>query len=80
MTCTGDIKNKPRTTIIYTTEREDKIFDSESCVNVREWRAGVNMGDRLLGVFVWMHACACCVRVWTVWDLQQTTFAYTRQI
>ena len=32
-TCTGDKKNKPRTTIIYTTEREDKIIDSESCVN-----------------------------------------------
>ena len=28
------------------------------------------------------YACAnvCCVRVWTVWDLQQTTFAYTRQV
>ena len=77
MTCTGDKKNKPRTTIIYTTEREDKIIDSESCANVREWRACVNMGDRLLSKFVWL--CACCVRVWTVWDLQQTTFAYTRQ-
>ena len=51
-TCTGDKKNKPRTTIIYTTEREDKIIDSESCVNVREWRACVNMGDRLLSMFV----------------------------
>ena len=38
--------------ILYTTEREDKIFDSESCVNVREWCACVNMGDRLLRVFV----------------------------
>ena len=33
-TCTGDKKNKPRTTIIYTTEREDKIIDSESCGRV----------------------------------------------
>ena len=41
-----------RTTIIYTTELEDKIIDSESCVNVREWRACVNMGDRLLSKFV----------------------------
>ena len=41
-------KEQPRTTIIYTTEREDKIIDSERCVNVREWRACVNMGDRLL--------------------------------
>ena len=51
-TCTGDKKNKPRTTIIYTREREDKIIDGESCVNVREWRACVNMGDRLLSKFV----------------------------
>ena len=50
--CTGDKKNKPRTTIIYTTEREDKIIDSESCVNVREWCACVNMSDRLLSMFV----------------------------
>ena len=45
--------------ILYTTEREDKIIDSESCescVNVREWCACVNMGDRLLSVFVWMRA------------------------
>ena len=49
-TCTGDKKNKPRTTIIYTTEREDKIIDSESCVNVRQWHACVNMGDRLLSI------------------------------
>ena len=55
-TCTGDKKNKPRTTIIYTTEREDKIVDCESCVNVREWCACVNMGDRLLSMFVWMRA------------------------
>ena len=41
--CTGDKKNKPRTTIIYTTEREDKIIDSESCVNGREWLVHVNM-------------------------------------
>ena len=47
-----DKKNKPRTTIIYTTEREDKIIDSESCVNVRAWYACVNMGDRLLSMFV----------------------------
>ena len=40
--------------IIFTKEREDKIIDSESCVNVREWRACVNMGDRLLSMFVWM--------------------------
>ena len=39
-------------TIIYTTEREGKIIDSESCVNVREWCACVNMGDRLLSMFV----------------------------
>ena len=51
-----DKKNKPRTTILYTTEREDKIIDSESCVKVREWRAYVNMGDRLLSMFVWMRA------------------------
>ena len=47
----GGKRNKPRTTIIYTTEREDKIIDSESCVNVREWCACVNMGDRLLSMF-----------------------------
>ena len=29
--------------IIYATEREDKIIDSESCVNVREWCACVNI-------------------------------------
>ena len=52
-------KNKPRTTIIYTTECEDKIIDSESCVNVREWCARVNMGDRLLSMLVQM--CAVCV-------------------
>ena len=51
-TCTGDKKKKQRTTIINTTEREDKIIDSESCVNVREWHACVNMGDRLLSMFV----------------------------
>ena len=45
--------------IIYTTECEDKIIDNESCVNVREWRACVNMGDRLLRMFVLM--CAVCV-------------------
>ena len=55
-TCTGDKKNKARTKIIYTTEREDKIIDSESCVNVREWHACVNMGDGLLSMFVWMRA------------------------
>ena len=58
-TCTGDKKNKSRTIIIYTTEREDKIIDSESCVNVREWCACVNMGDRLLSMLVRM--CAVCV-------------------
>ena len=51
-TCTGGKKNKPRTTIIYATEREDKIIDSGSCVNVCEWHACVNMGDRLLSMFV----------------------------
>ena len=55
-TCTGDKKNKQRATIIYTTKREDKVIDSESCVNVREWHACVNMGDRLLSMFVWMRA------------------------
>ena len=39
-----------------TTEREDKIIDSESCVNVREWCSCVNMGDKLLSMFVWMRA------------------------
>ena len=51
--------NKPRTTIIYTMEREAKVIDSESCVNVREWCARVNMGDRLLSMLVRM--CAVCV-------------------
>ena len=45
-------KNKQKTTIIYTMKREDKIIDSESCVNVREWCAFVNMVDRLLRMLV----------------------------
>ena len=48
-----------RNSSIYTTEREDKIIDSESCANVREWCARVNMGDRLLSMLVRM--CAVCV-------------------
>ena len=28
------------------------FIDSESCVNVREWCASVNMGDKLLSMFV----------------------------
>ena len=62
---------------MYTTEREDKIIDSESCVNVREWRACVNMGDRLLSKFVWMRA-VCVFEQCEI--LQQTTLAYTRQV
>ena len=45
-------KNNNTNEFLYTTEREDKIIDSESCVNVREWCACVNMGDRLLRMFV----------------------------
>ena len=51
-TCTGDKKNKQRATIIYTTEREDTIIDSESRVNVHKWHACVNMSDTLLSNFV----------------------------
>ena len=58
-TCRGNKKNKPGTTIIYTTEREDTIIDRESCVNVREWRACVNMGETTQYVCV----NAYCVRV-----------------
>ena len=72
-------KNIVSASILYTTEGEDKIIDSESCVNVREWCACVNFEH---GWQTTQYACAnvCCVRVWTVWDLQQTTFDYTRQV
>ena len=77
-TCTGDKKNKPRTTIIYTLEREDKIIDSESCVNVREWCACVNNGDRLLSMFC-VNACSVCV--FEQCEIcNKRPFAYTRQV
>ena len=46
-----------------TTVREDTIIDSNSCVNVREWRACVNMDDRLITGTQYVCANACCVRV-----------------
>ena len=54
----GQVKSKYFSSFVDS-KCQDKIIDSESCVNVREWCARVNMGDRLLSMLVRM--CAVCV-------------------